>query len=354
MSASALFANPRLWPTKLAIALDDWALGQIRKLAPTDLPEAQTWLDGTREIAASIKPEYFSEPDSFFTPPGPVTVHTKRLSCARVGALELRWDSQPPMVFKDIEEEYRSHRVNNLARLRVLSNRIKGRPVAIFVNGFASGHHVLERLAWPFAEFEKRNINSALFALPFHGPRCRYRMPEWPAENVRFTIEGFRQAIWDLRVAINTLRNEGASHVGVIGMSLGGYTTALMATVEASLDFAVPFVPIASIPYFMKNANLIPGEPDVQAQLFEEMTALHNVTGPLGRPCLVPTDRVVVISGEHDRLATVDHGQLISEHFGCELVTFPGAHILQSGRRRSFRQFLSRIDSGQILGQVAA
>jgi len=99
----------------------------------------------------------------------------------------------------------------------------------------------------------------SLFALPFHGPRGHSFPPAWPQQDTRLTIEGFRQAIWDLRTAIRALREAGASHVGVAGMSLGGYTV---------------------------------------------------------------------------------HGARLASHFGTELITFPGAHMLQVWRARAFRRAL--------------
>ena len=43
--------------------------------------------------------------------------------------------------------------------------------------------------------------------------------------------EGFGHAIYDLRALAMFLRKRGASAVGVMGMSLGGYTTGLWASV---------------------------------------------------------------------------------------------------------------------------
>jgi len=42
------------------------------------------------------------------------------------------------------------------------------------------------------------------------------------------------------------LRAAGTGPVGAFGMSLGGYTVALLASVEPQLAFAVPMIPIVS------------------------------------------------------------------------------------------------------------
>jgi len=177
----------------------------------------------------------------------------------------------------------------------------------------------------------------ALYALPFHGPRSQAFPPEWPGEDLRMLIEGFRQAIWDLRIAIRALREQGAKRVGVIGMSLGGYTSSLLATVTPDVDFVVPYVPIGSIPDFMEENDLVPSSANLQTELAEAYRAHMNAISPLHRPPAIPPERITVISGELDRLATVEHGATLSEHLGCRHVIFRGAHLIQKGRSQAFK-----------------
>src|SRR5258708_6261513 len=73
------------------------------------------------------------------------------------------------------------------------------------------------------------------------------RPPPFPGNDPRFGNEGFRQAVADLRVLMTLLRERGAPSVGIMGMSLGGYASALLATVQRDLAFAVPMIPLASL-----------------------------------------------------------------------------------------------------------
>ena len=219
----------------------------------------------------------------------------------------------------------------------MLKLKPKGSTMAIVINGFSSGHHLIERLAWPIQLFRRQGIGVALYALPFHGPRSQAFPPEWPGEDLRMLIEGFRQAIWDLRIAIRALREQGAKRVGVIGMSLGGYTSSLLATVTPDVDFVVPYVPIGSIPDFMEEHDLVPSSANLQTELAEAYRAHMNAISPLHRPPAIPPERITVISGELDRLATVEHGATLSEHLGCRHVIFRGAHLIQKGRSQAFK-----------------
>jgi dienelactone hydrolase len=64
----------------------------------------------------------------------------------------------------------------------------------------------------------------------------------FPSANVIRTNEAFGQAVSDLRALRAWLEQRG-SVVGVMGMSLGGYTTALWASVDPKLAYAVPWIP---------------------------------------------------------------------------------------------------------------
>jgi pimeloyl-ACP methyl ester carboxylesterase len=230
-----------------------------------------------------------------------------------------------------------------------LNLRIKGKPMAILVNGFSSGHHLMERVAWPIREFNRQGIGVSLFALPFHGPRGHAFPPEWPQQDTAFTIEGFRQAIWDLQIAIRAMRDAGASHVGVVGMSLGGYTASLLATVTSDVDFVLSYIPIASVPDVMNDNDLVPGSGDIQRTLYE---GYREQLVPITPVCRMPTvepKRVSIISGEFDRLATVKHGARLADHFGTELVKFPGGHIVQNRRARAFRKSLEGFQDRGVL-----
>ena len=348
--ALARTAEPRGLVQKLAYKADGFLVSQISKLKPTDLKEPPELLHDLTAFASSDGYRaYRRNPSDLFPAPGRIDLKKRWLAPHRVGFTEWNWQSIHPLIFDEIEHEYRSHRDNQTALLRTLDLRIKGRPMAILVNGFSSGHHLMERVAWPIREFHRQGISVSLFALPFHGPRGHAFPPEWPQQDTAFTIEGFRQAIWDLQTAIRAMREAGASHVGVVGMSLGGYTAALLGTVTSDVDFMLSYIPIASIPDVMNDNDLVPGTGDLQRTLYEGYREqLVPITPVCREPTLEPK-RVAIISGEFDRLATVQHGARLAEHFGTKLVKFPGGHIVQNRRAQAFRTALEGFQDAGVL-----
>ena len=346
-----VFASaPRGCIHKLAYATDAFLVSQLAKLKPSNLKEASELVQDVAAFAATpAYKEYRGNPGCLFPTPGRMDVTKHWLAPYRIGLAEWSWPSVHPLIFNDIEQEYRSHEVNQTALLRTLNLRIEGKPMVILVNGFSSGHHLLERVAWPMRPFRRLGIGVSLFVLPFHGPRGRSFPPEWPQQDTKLTIEGFRQAIWDLQAAIRIMREAGASHVGVAGMSLGGYVAALLATATSDVDFVLSYIPIASLPEIMNELGLIPGSGDIQRQLYEGYRDLLVPITPEGRQPMVEPQRIAIISGEFDRVATPQHGARLAAHFGTELITFPGAHMLQFWRARAFRQALERFQEAGVL-----
>jgi pimeloyl-ACP methyl ester carboxylesterase len=339
--------RPRSLVQRIAVRTDDYVVSQLGKLKPSDLKEPHELIRALIEFGSTD--EYRTYHEDLFPAPGRIDVKKRWLAPHRVGFAEWSWQSIHPLIFRGIRHEYRSHRDNQTALLRTLSLRIKGKPMAILVNGFSSGHHLMERVAWPMREFHRLGIGVSLFALPFHGPRGHAFPPEWPQQDTAFTIEGFRQAIWDLQTAIRAIRDAGASHVGVVGMSLGGYTAALLATVTSDVDFVVSYIPICNMPDVMYDNDLVPGTGELQRHLYEGYREQLVPITPICRPPRVASKRVAVISGEFDQLATVEHGRRLAQHFDCELITFPGGHILQTRRAKAFRTVLEGFQARGVL-----
>ena len=346
----ATSANPRGLIQKLAYRADGFLVKQISKLQPADLKEPPELVRDLTAFASSDDYRTYREgPSDLFPNPGRINVKKRWLAPQRVGYAEWSWQSVHPLVFKDIEHEYRSHRDNQTALLRTLNLRIKGKPMAILVNGFSSGHHLMERVAWPMREFFRQGIGVSLFALPFHGRRGHAFPPEWPQQDTAFTIEGFRQAIWDLQTAIRAMREAGASHVGVVGMSLGGYTASLLATATSDVDFVMSYIPICSVPDVMNDNDLVPGTGDIQRTLYEGYREQLVPITPVCRMPKVEPERVAIISGAYDRLATVEHGQRLADHFDTELIKFPGGHIVQNRRAQAFREAIEGFQDRGVL-----
>jgi pimeloyl-ACP methyl ester carboxylesterase len=176
--------------------------------------------------------------------------------------------------------------------------------------------------------------------LPFHGPRRSeargYLPPSFPSSDPRFTIEGFRQLVFDHRALFAYLKGQGTSEIGLMGMSLGGYAAALLATLEPALAFLVLFIPLASIEDFARKHGRLTGSAEQQAEQHTALRAAQWAVSPLARPPRVASDRTLVIEGVSDLVTGAPHALPLAQHFGAPTVTFPGGHLLHFGRAQAF------------------
>jgi hypothetical protein len=162
----------------------------------------------------------------------------------------------------------------------------------------------------------------------------------FPSPNPVRTNEGFGQAIFDLRALAAWLRGRGSSCVGVMGMSLGGYTTALWASIDAELAFAVAMIPAVSIAALMwRWGEDNPARKRAErAGITEEMlAAAFAVHAPTTRPCAIARERRFIIAGRGDRITGPDQAERLAAHWGVDVTWFEGGHLAQLGRNEALR-----------------
>jgi pimeloyl-ACP methyl ester carboxylesterase len=291
-------------------------------------------------------PELRSRPESFFPAPEAISPALQRVRPLPAGGAvwDARWPSGFEPYLSDLRVKYLAHERNRTACARLyLGEAARSgapRPAVVLVHGYMAGQWAVEERAWPVRWLYRHGLDVALTVLPFHALRARTDRggpPPFPGSDPRYTIEGFRQAIHDIRALATMLRSRGAPSVGVMGMSLGGYTTALLATVERELAFAVPIIPLGSIADFARDQGRL-GGPAHELTEHRALDAAHDVVSPFSRPPLVPPDRVLVVASERDGITPIAHAERVASHFGARLVRMPGGHLLQFGRAQAFRE----------------
>jgi pimeloyl-ACP methyl ester carboxylesterase len=287
------------------------------------------------EIAAL----YAGAADRFFPKPEPLSLTLREV---RGSVWETHWPSAYSPFLDSVADKYMSQIENRTARARLYLGNGKKRPAVIAIHGYMGGAWLLEENQWPIEWLNRRGLDVALPVLPFHAGRAGNHRgaPRFPAADPRLTNEGFRQAVSDVRTLAQWLRERGAPHVGVMGMSLGGYTSSLLATVveEGELDFVMPLIPLASLADFAREQ----GRLGRGAEAVEQHAALeraHTVASPLTRMLKMSSTRALVVGAENDRITPIAHARRIADHFQCEMRTINGAHLLMLGRGDAFRAF---------------
>ncbi|MEI9950411.1 MAG: alpha/beta hydrolase family protein [Pseudomonadota bacterium] len=280
--------------------------------------------------------------NDFFLPPVRISPVARELpnELGFAQALDLSWASDYRPFVPAIAERYARTTENHVAGVRLLAAR-EPRPVAVLIHGYMAGSYQVEQRLWPLQRLLRSGYDVALFTLPFHGVRAnaaRRGAPEFPGSDPRFSNEGFRQVIFDLQNFVRWLRERGYFEIGVMGMSLGGYTAALLATVEPGLSFCVPVIPLASLADFAREQGELSPAPEAAAREQALLERIYRVVSPLERKPLITPSRTLVVAAKADRITPVAHARKLAAHFGSQLVSWHGGHLLQLGRNAAFRR----------------
>ena len=255
------------------------------------------------------------------------------------------------------QKKYLRHTANRVAHARYWRHADGPRPTIIACHGFSADMYLVNEWFFALPWFYRLGCDVMLFTLPFHGTRQTRFSPfsghGYFAGGPSRINEAVAHSVFDLRIIVDWLMEvRGVEKIGVTGVSLGGFTSSMLACAEPRLTFAIPNVPVVSL------ADLVLEWQPVGAMI---RAALHRhgldlaaarymvaASCPLSYPPAIPTERLMIVGGVGDRLAPPKHSRLLWDHWGrCRIHWFPGSHILHMDRGEYMRQvarFLRRVD----------
>jgi len=213
------------------------------------------------------------------------------------------------------------------------------RPWLVCNNGYRLGHAPLDVAI--FGDFYDRlGLNLLIPVLPMHGPRRIGRMSGdgWFTGHPLDTVHAVAQAQWDIRRLIGWLRRErGATQIGTVGLSLGGYTTSLLAGLEPGLSCAIPGIGVSCFAAIIRRHL-----PSRQWAALEHagideamLRRVFRPISPLAVEPMVPYDGRFLFGAVADRLVPPQHILALHEHWEQpEIVWHQGGHMTAPLDRR--------------------
>jgi pimeloyl-ACP methyl ester carboxylesterase len=246
-----------------------------------------------------------------------------------------------PSSFTAINPSMRKHwstlTSNNIARAQHWRHHDGPRPTLCVIHGFMGSSYLLNGLFFSLPWYYRSGYDVLLCTLPFHGRRAERFSPfsgfGFFSSGLSGFAESMAQSVHDFRSIVDYLRHTGVERVALTGISLGGYTSALIASVEDRLEAVIPNCPVVAPGKLF--GEWFPANQLVKLGLWlghissEELDAGLAYHGPLNYQPLVPKDRRMIITGLGDRMAPPEHAVTLWEHWDhCAMHWFPGNHVL--------------------------
>ena len=249
----------------------------------------------------------------------------------------IRFDSSFEAVNPGLRDQCRGYVRNNVVHAQHWRHDDGPHPTLCVIHGFMGSPYLFNGLFFSLPWFFRSGYDVMLYTLPFHGARAEKGSPfsgyGYFAHGFAGFAEAMAQAVHDFRSLIDYLEFTGVDRVALTGMSLGGYTSALIASVDDRIQAVIPNVPVVTPDRTADEwfpANLMVR---LRSRVSGNDQAVTNAatmyTSPLNYAPLVPKDRRLIIAGLGDRLAPPEQAELLWEHWDrCAFHWFPGNHVL--------------------------
>jgi hypothetical protein len=234
---------------------------------------------------------------------------------------------------------------NHTSHNWVLRHHGPQKPWLILIHGYRMGTPFIDFKAFRSQSIhEDKGLNILHYVMPLHGPR-----KIGPTSGDGLLSPGYvnaihteAQAMYELRQIIAWLRKEGAPQIGVHGISLGGFTTALLASLEGNLACAIAGIPAVELVkaarrlgrrnllYFFDNLNMP----------WDEIEKMARVISPTAMKVKVPKKRLYIYAGVLDRLIRPGEPLGLWEHWDRPAIEWYQGNHMTFAHDRKVRAFV--------------
>jgi hypothetical protein len=180
---------------------------------------------------------------------------------------------------------------------------------------------------------EDMGLNLIFPCLPLHGPRGSGKMSGAELLETDFVnvVHTFAHAVWDLRRTVSWVRTRQPKSVGLYGISLGGYLSALTSSLEPNLDCVIASIPMVDLTTAAQdNEPWIFRRYDREFEIdWDVIRAVTRVVSPLSLESRVAREHRFICAGTADRVVRPNHARALWRHWDRpEIYWFPSSHVL--------------------------
>ncbi len=329
--------------------VDEMFLAPGRLIAYFQAQREVNWDDYERSISFYHEKGYVKNPETFFNKPAQNPVYRiENESPYQDGIYQVisfpsLYEPENPFV----RERYLGYSENRTGYLIRWIHNDRPRKTVLCSHGFMMGAPREAERMFKIRKLFSMGLDVALCIHPFHwkrisGPRSARRV-YLTLGDAAFTNECIAHSIYDLDNSFFILRESGATDIGMIGASLGGYITGVYSGLRHEQKFAAMMVPSFSF--------LRPITPDVfykrapfDTQWQEKVRQAADFHSPLNLQPKIPVDNILVVASRGDRICPFDMVLQLSERWMLTQCYFrAGGHwlVFDSTRGRAWYQFLT-------------
>lgn len=226
------------------------------------------------------------------------------------------------------------------------------RATVLTLHGFTMGYPRFDAFALFSQDLFRAGYDIALLTLPAHGARtpadARFSGERFAMPRVDLLNRMVRQAVFEIHSVANWLRAHNEAPVGLLGLSLGGYLSALLAGLRNDWAFVVPIVPpvcIGDLAFrFHSRSRRVRQQPQL-AFSRDELRAAYRVHSPLAHPLAVDRERVLIVAGKGDYIVPPEHPHALWLHWEQpQIHWYSGSHVAPLPRRDIARRIVAHVD----------
>ena len=325
-------------PTLLGKVAIDEAASWFRRFHTPTL-SAETWVRIVAEIdeAAGVFADagFQRDPTAYHHQPDcPLRVTTTRSRAAGIDFDHLQFASgYEPADGEPGRERWLDYRPCRVFHAWVIQHRAESRPWLVCIPGYSMGAPFVDLTLFRAAALAGTlGLNVAVPVLPLHGPRST----GWISGDGYFsgdcldTVHAQAQAVWDVRRLIAWIRSRSDAALGIYGLSLGGYTAALVAALDEALACVIAGIPPSDLVDLARLHMPRVVQSTAAAHGFDwaQLARVFRVIAPLAMAPRVPQSRCAVFAGTADRVVPLRQARQLWRHWRRpEAMWYRGTHL---------------------------
>jgi hypothetical protein len=329
-------AKPSPW-LLAQVALDETFLGAMR--SPGSHPHRADYVRVGAELRDALAlyedNGWVDDPLRYHRSPPPIGPVTREPGSSRGVAYEhLSWESgYRPHDGEPGAERWSSRAANLTAHANVVRSATPSSTWLVCIHGFGMGSPLTDFHAFRARKLaEELSVNLVFPVLPMHGPRKASFMSgaDFLSFELMNPVFGVTQAAWDVRGLLSWLEaEEGAASFGLYGISLGGYTSAVLAGLDDRFELVIAGIPATGFPKLMRHHS----PPAMRRRalehglLGETADKVHRVISPLAITPMVAKPRRFIYGALGDRMSTPAQAHDLWNHWDRPRIEWvQGAH----------------------------